>query len=135
MLKRIKRRRVLRSSGLATLVIGAALVLAGCWGTVYTGGGKSLNIKRSTTEYIAWHCAGGSTSQRGACANAIVRWVCAGTPLPNLNSWECAHITTSSQNVDMGNALIELSREGGCLHVYYISSGDPDWQATPCFNG
>ena len=135
MRKRFKRSRVLRSSGLATAVVGAALVLAGCWGTVYTGGGKSLNIKKKNSEEIAYRCALGSTYERGDCANAYVRFACAAQPLPNLSQSDCARMTSSSQNVDMGNALIELSQEGGCLHVYYISSPDPDWQATPCFNG
>ncbi|MEK6252990.1 MAG: hypothetical protein AABM43_13900 [Actinomycetota bacterium] len=45
-----KRRKVLRTAGIATVLTGAALLLSGCWGTVFVySGGKTLVIARDNT--------------------------------------------------------------------------------------
>ena len=97
---RFSRRKMLRRAGLAALVVTAALVLSGCWGT-YTvidasRGEYIVTVKEQQSAETIYICESrnpGNSRGRAECALDVVRWACGAEPLAGWNIPACRAAT------------------------------------------
>jgi hypothetical protein len=119
-------RKKLRKGGVALLLLGAALLIAGCnWATAVRfprNPDTYIVVHHDYTDHIVWNCTGkyGSGNDRGLCAQKTIYALCKGAPVSGLSRANCelAANDPADQGVNLEGAIRDLLHQGaGCLRL------------------
>ena len=134
----LRRRRILHRTGLATLLVGAAMAMSGCWALVVgpdQNGRKALVMKASVTQQIIYrHCPAPTSIQGAQCVLNSVAKLCATFRPQNLTALDCAVLTawpySSELAADMRGAIREVLFQGDACLVGYFGPSGTNWTAS-----
>jgi hypothetical protein len=124
------RRKLIRRTGLAGLLVGAALVLSGCWANVHNWGDGTRNITltEAISARIVWACSdhGTTGAARAFCALDTVHALCLGKPIRGVSESDCNHISSYGDWQSMDLAIQHVIGNDECMSFFWKSGGYPD---------
>jgi hypothetical protein len=138
----------LRKAGIALLLIGATLLIAGCnWATVYysEAGGKHITLTQDFTRRLIWNCTAqaGAGSARAFCVFDRIEGVCHTFPNAYIYQDDCYLLTDYGDWPDMEEAIKMVIGWGGrgclsywvnpppCIADCYPNAPPPTWRRAP----
>lgn len=123
--------RKLRRAGLASLLVGAALVLSGCWATVYkfSDGTRNITLTEDFTRRLISSCGDehGNGSARTFCVLDRINGVCYHIPAKGITQNDCYPLSSYGNWESMDVSIENVIGSSDCLSFFEDSINGNFW--------
>jgi hypothetical protein len=132
----LKRRKMLGKAGVVALLAAAALVLSGCWATVYNfgGGQRNITLTKDFSRRLISSCtdAVGTGPARDFCVLDRINGVCRAIPIHGVTETDCVLLSSYGRWEEMDQAIRDVIGPNDCLSFFEDPDPNNDfWGSSP----
>ncbi|MEK6252267.1 MAG: hypothetical protein AABM43_10045 [Actinomycetota bacterium] len=132
----LKRRKMLGKAGVVALLAAAALVLSGCWATVYnfSDGTRNITLTKDFSGRLISSCTAqeGTGAARAFCVLDRINGVCRAIPIKGVTETDCVLLASYGDWEELDRAIQDVIGPGShydCLAYNETKDGHNAWGA------